>query len=568
MQKSNRVMIIGLDGATWDALDPWIKDGSLPNLAKLRQSGSWGALLSSIPPITPAAWSTFMTGKRPGKHGVFHFIKLFEDNSFSDGKPELVNARSLRSSTLWDIMGHNGRQVVLINVPMTYPPRPVNGVMITGLLTPKNASVFTYPPELSKEITDYQIDLDRFIDKKPFQDDFDPEVTAPTLSLVEEFRDMLEKRARVSFSLMESNSWDCFMVVFTGTDRMGHYLWPYHHSHRDANLSGQMYDGPEVQQLHQAVHSYYIRLDEIVGELVEKAGEEVTVIVMSDHGMGPAHSKWVHCNNWLQQQGWLVSKSSDAGVASPDGWLKRLGLPRDKVGRIIRQIPGLAGSHLLRKASSTRSATVDVNRSKAYCVPIFFNIMGVRINLEGEEKEALRQQIMQGLKEIVDPETGQGVVQQVCRGEDYYYGPYADNIPDIIAIVAPEYGYSYHLSRYSAIVTKRQTVSGPAKHRLEGIFIANGSNIASRSEPLPSLNIEDIAPTVLHIMRLPVPTDMDGRVLTEVIAPDFLGAQPVRRGEPIGFWPEEGEVTFSDEVMSDADEELIRDRLQALGYFE
>ena len=172
-------MIIGLDGATWTVIDPWIKDGTLPHLARLRQEGSWGNLRSTIPPITAAAWSTFMTGKRPGKHGVFHFIKLFDDDgSTANGQPELVSGRSIKSSTLWDILGHQERRAVLVNIPLTYPPRAVNGVMITGLLTPSSAKVFTYPLELSQQISDYKIDLDRFIDKKPFQDDFDAEMLA------------------------------------------------------------------------------------------------------------------------------------------------------------------------------------------------------------------------------------------------------------------------------------------------------------------------------------------------------------------------------------------------------
>jgi predicted AlkP superfamily phosphohydrolase/phosphomutase len=284
--------------------------------------------------------------------------------------------------------------------------------------------------------------------------------------------------------------------------------------------------------------------------------------------MGPVPGKQLHCNNWLHQHGWLRASSNGTYITSPDSWLKRLSLPRDKVGRMVRRIPGLARNKWVRKAANSRATMVDVHQSKAYGVPIFFNIMGIRINLEGAEKEALRREIMEKLPEITDPETGQRVVQQVYRAEEYYYGPYADNTPDIIAIIAPEYGCNYHLSHYSSFVTKRQVISGPAKHRVEGIFIARGANIVSQPGALPNLNIEDVAPTVLHLMGLLVPTDLDGRVLTEVLAPDFFKTQPVRQGEPIGLWPDEAQATFSDEVMSNEDEELIRDRLQALGYFE
>src|SRR5262245_24783746 len=561
MQTSKRVLVIGLDGATWDVLDPWIRDGTLPHLGRLRASGGWGALYSSIPPITAAAWSTFMTGKRPGKHGVYHFVKLFDNNGSSDSETELVSARSLKSSTLWDVMGHHERRVVLVNIPLTYPPRPVNGVMVTGLLTPKNAPTFTYPPELSREITDYKIDLDRYIDKKPFVDTFEDEITAPSLALVDEFLDMEQKRAELTFSLMDTEPWDFFMVVFTATDRMGHYLWPYHRS-------PQANDNPETQQLCQSVKNFYQRLDEIVGKLVERAGPEANIMVMSDHGMGPTHTYQFYCNYWLHQRGWLATRSDQAQLKNPDGWLKRLGLPRDKIARLVHHIPGLAQNKLVRKAAKRRSAAVDPERSKAYCVPIFYNILGIRVNLLDEEKRAFCDEIMRQLQELVDATTAKPVVRQVFRARDYYDSPNGDNLPDIIAVLDPDYGCNYHLGNYSSVVGKRLVISGPAKHRIEGIFIARGPDIASQAEALSNMNIEDIAPTVLYLMGLPVPMDLDGRVLTEVLDPHLLAQRPIEHVEPIGFWPQAEEAVFSDEVMTAEDEALIRDRLRSLGYFE
>ena len=560
--KPGRVLIIGLDGATWDVLDPWMSDGTLPNLARLRQGGSWGALRSTLPPITAPAWSSFMTGKRPGKHGMLHFINLFGEDGAGGGEPKIVNARNLKSSTLWDIMGHHDRKVALINVPMTYPPRPVNGFMITGLLTPRNASNFTYPPELSEEITDYIIDLDRFIDDKPFQQSHrDSEAIAPSLALMGEFRAMLDKRARTSLALMDSKPWDVFMVVVTGTDRMGHYLWPYHGA---AGADSP----PEVQELHHAVRRYYVRLDEVVGELVERAGEDVTVILMSDHGMGSKYTKRMYCNNWLQQRGWLCAKSEGTGVANPDRWIRRLGLSRDKVGRLILRIPGLARSRLVKQAAKSRSAVADVKRSKAYCVPMYNNVMGIRINLTGEARESLRRDIMQGLKEIVDPETGQTPVREIYRGEDYYFGPYAGHFPDVIVILEPDYEGTPLLGHYSSVVTRMSAPPFGGSHRMEGIFMASGPDVIANPEPLAGLNIEDVAPTILYLMGLPVPSDMDGRPLAEIVSPTVLESRPIRQGEPIGFWPREDEVTFIEEAISEQDEAEIRERLQALGYLE
>lgn len=562
MQVCNKVLVIGLDGATWTVLTPWLEDGSLPNLEKLRQAGCWGELRSTIPPLSAPAWSTFATGKNPGKHSVFHFTRSNNSGTANPSKPEIVDSRSIKSSTVWDILGHHQRKVGVINMPMTYPPRPVNGFMVTGLLTPPGASIFTYPPELSSKLTDYQIDLDRFIAHKPFARDTDsPPHIEPSLELMQEFHSMMEKRARAALALMKSEPWDLFMLVFTGTDRMGHYLWPYHRA-AIAN------DSSEARQLYQAVHNYYARLDEFIGRLIEEAGEGITVLVISDHGMGLRPTRRVYCNNWLYQRGWLSIKTDGIRVTNPDGWLRRLGLPRDKIGRIVLRIPGLASSRLVKKAVESRSATVDVEQSQAYCVPIYNNIMGIRINPTSERKEVLRQEIMQELEKIVDSETGQGVVQEVYKGEDYYRGPYTDNVPDILVVMKPDYSCSPYLGHYSAVVTKLLATSDGGGHRLDGIFIASGPDVLSNHELLTNLAIEDVAPTLLYLMDLPVPTDMDGRVLTEILAPTTLKSRPIRQGRPMGFWPREDEVVFGDEALSEEDEAEIRERLQALGYLE
>ena len=395
MATQNKVLIIGLDGATWTNLDPWIKQGLLPNLARLRSQGAWGELRSTFPPLTAPAWSSFLTGKNPGKHGVFHFVALDDDPSDpSEHGPDIVDGRSIKSSTLWDILGHQGRKVGVINVPMSYPPRAVNGFLVTCMLTPPNAPSFTYPPELSQQITDYQIDLDRFIEQKPFARDEQGErqkrIVKPSLQLMQEFYEMEEKRARTTLSLMDSHAWDTLMVVFTATDRMGHYLWPYHQSTGDNSTEGR--------ELHEAVVRFYVRLDQHIGDLVEKAGPDASVVVMSDHGMGPIYSKNTHWNNWLYKKGYLCLEKSSTKTA--DGWLLKLGLPRDQIRRLAKLIPGFSNSPIANKARKARTASIDYAESKAYYMRIFDPVGGIRINAEGAEKQALQNKIMDELKTV------------------------------------------------------------------------------------------------------------------------------------------------------------------------
>lgn len=562
MKKLNRVLIIGLDGATWDVLAPWLDDGTLPHLARLRQNGCWGELLSTIPPLTAPAWSTFATGKNPGKHGVFHFVQADNPGNAANGKPLIVDNRSIKAATLWDILGHHGRQVGLVNIPMTYPPRPVNGFMITCFLTPPNAPFFTYPHELSRRLSGYQIDLDRFISHKPFaRDSEEPPNVAPSLELMQEFADMEEKRARTTLELMKTEPWDMFMVVFTATDRMGHYLWPYH---RLADSD----DSPEWQELHQAVRRFYIKLDEAVGAMVQEVGDETSVVVMSDHGMGWNHSKLVYWNLWLHQKGWLSTQGS---VTNPDGWLMRLKLPRNRIAQVAREVmPASLRKKVIRQVRTSRSLTFNPAQTQAYYKTIYQSVGGIYINLKGEAKERLRSELMEAVKEVIDPATGQPVVQGVYRGSDCYHGPYASNVPDIVLVMDRHYAGDGKLSYYSSIVTDLPVNErrDPGGHKMEGIFIAKGPDIEAVSQDLPHLNIQDVTPTVLHLMGLPVPADMDGRVLTEILKPAALQQQPAISGPELGFWPNQAEAQALDDVDSPSDDETVQERLRALGYLE
>jgi len=563
MENTQKVLIIGLDGATWTVLTPWIEDGSLPNIANLRNRGSWGELRSTIPPLTAPAWSSFLTGKNPGKHGVFHFIPLDDDpEEHANGKIEVVDGRSIQSPTLWDLLGHQNRKVGVINVPMSYPPRPVNGFMITCLLTPPHASVFTYPAELSKHLEGYQIDLDRFIDQKPFARDLDgsrmKREVKPSLQLVREFYEMEEKRAQTALDLMTSNPWDAFMVVFTATDRMGHYLWPYH-------LPGTPEDDQETKDLREALHGFYKRLDEHIGSLIKAAGPDTTVIIMSDHGMGPIYTKNTHWNNWLYQKGYIDIERGTSNT--PDGWLLRLKIPRDKLRGVLKWFPGLSKNKMVEKARSAPTARIDYQKSRAYYLRIFDPVGGIHVRGDGPAKEAVVQELLEAVRQVVDPATGQPVVRWAFRREEYFKGPYASKAPDIILVMHPDYGSSDRLSNYSSIVTDRPHISDPGGHHIEGILIASGYGVATHPDPVPGMQIEDITPTILHMLGLPVPADMDGRVLMEMLDSAAFGQTPQITTEQPGRWPTEQEaVPILEEPPGD--EEVIHDRLRALGYLE
>ncbi len=554
---NSRVVIIGLDGATWTVLQPFIDDGDLPNLARLMAQGAWGELESTIPPLSAPAWSTFLTGKSPARHGVFHFVD-WADGSGDGAGASIVNGASIDSPTIWDVAAHNDRKVGVINVPMSYPPRPVNGFMITGLLTPPNAAIFTHPAELSDRLDGYQIDLDRFIDAKPFAEADGgtkaKRVVKPDLELMAEFHAMEDTRARVALDLMRSEPWDIFTVVFTATDRMGHYLWPYH---RRADLDGSA----ESEALHRSIRDFYRRMDEAIGQLSAAAGEGATVMVLSDHGMGPIYTKNTHWNNWLFGEGYVkLAKTSRRTV---DGWLLRLRIPRDRLRRIAAKVPGLLKSKPVSAIKRAPTAEIDTAASTAYYERWFDPVGGIHINATGAEKEKIRDELIEELGRVVDPETGKPVARRVLKPEECLAGPYLHRAPDIVLVMEPDYGSSDRLSNYSSIVTDRPVIGDPGGHHIEGILVCAGDHIATGSGPHSGFQLEDIAPTALHLLGLAVPSDMDGRVLTEILAED---GPPVERSGPMEWWPDhETARAGPDEV---ADEEAVRDRLRALGYFE
>jgi predicted AlkP superfamily phosphohydrolase/phosphomutase len=558
------ILMIGLDGATWNVLEPFMADGELPNLSRIREQGGWGDLRSTLPPLSAPAWSTFLTGKSPARHGVFHFVDWLEETGDRTGAGAgLVDGSSIESPTLWDVAAHHDRRVGVINVPMTYPPRPVNGFMITGLLTPPDASVFTYPPELSDKLPNYRIDLDRFIAVKPFAalegGGKQKRTVKPDLELIDEFYEMEDQRGRTALQLLQSEPWDVFTVVFTSTDRMGHYFWPYH---RATDLDGS----PEADELHDAIRRFYRRIDEMIGELIAAAGEGAVVMVLSDHGMGPIYQKNTHWNTWLLEEGYV--ELAKASARTFDGWLLRLGIPRDRLRGLAKRIPGLMMSKPVHALKTAATAEIDKQSSTAYYERWFDPVGGFRINAEGEEREKVRTDLMEAIAAVVDPDTGEPIVKEVQRREDCLAGPYLNQAPDVIIVMNPDYGSSDRMSNYSSIVTQRPHIGDPGSHQMEGIFMCAGAGVAATSDPYTGLRIEDIAPTVLHLLDIGVPSDMDGRVLSEIIAAGGSADRDVTISETMTWWPDEETARTGDPGRVAADERAVRDRLRALGYFE
>jgi predicted AlkP superfamily phosphohydrolase/phosphomutase len=556
---SNNVLIIGLDGGTFDFLDPLIERGVMPRLGRIREEGCSGVLESSIPPFTIAAWPSFYTGLNPGKHGVISFHQRQIGGIHPERTGELVNGTHVRGERLWEALGAAGKKVGVINVPMTYPPTPINGFLISGMLTPPEASVYTYPAELANELSDYQIELSGLHHKDAFFRSTDLERSKET---VEAIQRMAKQRTVTSLRLMREREWDFFMVVFTGTDRLCHLFWDY----LGETDNGKKLD-PEIQA---ALMTCYEQLDQHIGALIDQAGDQTTVLMMSDHGFGPGPKRIVFVNRWLEDFG-LLQRNPTSGQRRS---LKRLfELLRNSraVRRGLRRLLPASGREKIRRATRENvAATIDWGRTRASFSLVYFNVVGIEINLIGArpdgivspdgEYEALRQQIMEAASDLVDPATGDRIVKQVYRREDIYCGPLTEAMPDIMIVFNPLYGASPSLLGQK-IVQPVPPLGRKGDHRFNGIFFAWGPNIRTGRLSRPA-QITDVMPTTLYLMEQPLPDNLDGQVIEEALAPDFLETHPIT------YRPATTPAEATGEAWQEGGLAAVTERLRDLGYLE
>ena len=553
------VLVIGLDGGSWSVLDPLLQAGLMPNLARLRSEGCWGDLRSTIPPFTAPAWSTFMTGKDPGQHGVLSFFRQdLSSYAMMPGGP-LATSAALEHPTVWQLLSEAGWRVGIINVPLTYPPRPLNGFLVSGLLTPIGASDFTYPSELAAELGhEYVIEPDYL---RGIMGSFDLSQLPERDRLLADLEVTEATRIATTLRLVAAHRPDFTMVVLASTDRIAHFFWDCLENDVLASRGGDPHSA-----LCARVRDHFRKLDDWIGRLRGAFGDDVTVLMMSDHGFGPAARYWAHVNSWLRAEGLLRLKAG--GPASwgntaywkahllrliPAGWIKSL-LPQS-ARRAVRR-------------SERTADLIDWSRTEAHFVLIYANVAGVVVNLRGRqpqgcvepgpEYEAVRDRVIAAAREWRNPLTGDPVVNCAARREEVYHGDHVSDFPDVILELDPDFSAVATLPRGSVSRAIRGVRSG--EHRSQGIFLAHGP--AFRSGRVAGASIADLAPTLLHLAGEPVPSDMGGEVLVQAFEPDWLERHPVQdRVAP----PDAASVS-SQPVYTAEDEALLTRHLAGLGY--
>ena len=568
-----RVFIIGWDGATFDLIKPWVEQGKLPNIAKVLENGAHGDLRSTLPPMTFPAWTSFMTGKNPAKHGIFDFTRQ-RPGSYD---LEFVNGGQRRASSFWKLLSDAGKKVISISVPCTYPPEPVNGIMLSGFDAPGlgggNSTLDArgmHPAELHEE-------LEREVGGHPIGSFPIAEINQgrPDVA-IEKIIDAVQRKAATAKYLIQNKEWDCAMILFGESDGTGHHFWKY------CDPASPLYttEHPDMQD---SIFRVYEELDKQLGEMKAMLPADTTLLMMSDHGFGGVSNRVLYPNCWLHEQGLLNFRGgvSDWGSRMLDK-LKIMGvafLP-PKIKRLIyRAAKGRLGGI----EAKVRYGIIDWNGTQAYFEEnpyypvLWINVKGRQpggVVEPGEEYEALRTKLIEQMEDWRHPETGERIVIRAYRREEVYSGPHLEEAPDILIHWNECEGYTYAFKVSSKSKDRAWTeqvdpnqpenmaffTGKSGSHRDDGIFLAEGAAIRG-GEQLQGAKIIDMAPTILHLLGVPVPEDTDGRVLTEL-----LDADTVSTDVAIGAAVEAVATTAVD--YNEDDQAAISDRLRALGYID
>jgi predicted AlkP superfamily phosphohydrolase/phosphomutase len=524
-----RFLLIGLDGGEPTLADAWMREGHLPHLAALRDRGTFMPLASTRPPVTFPAWTTCVTGVNPGRHGIFDFTEM-TPGSYGI---RFVNQTLRRASALWNILDAAGKRSCIMGVPGTYPPESLNGVMVSGFDSPVTTGVdpsFVYPAERFPAVQNW-----RFAD-------FQEHSIGPGWhdNALKKLLAGIESKTAMAESLLREEPWDLFMMVYGESDTISHHFWLFHDENSPRHRPG----------FEDAILQVYKRLDKAVGKLVEAAGPDVVVGVVSDHGFGGAGTGVTHLNNWLAEQGHLHWNR-----AGRESLIKKAALaltPESWRGHLFRRFEGLAA----KAESQARFGGIDWSRTTAWSEELNY-FPSIRLNLAGREAEGQ-----------VQPEDYDAFVADLCTALEswepvrrawpraaLFDGPEIDRAPDIILEMALEEGYSHTCLRSSpggpAFRRIREDEALGGKERcMNGTHRDTGILFLSQNTQATSACLADIAPTVLDVLDVPGPS-MDGRSL---LGGTHTLTQAAPRSEQSPYTEEE--------------ESLVAKRMRGLGYFE
>ena len=551
----SRVFVFGLDAASLSLIERW-KD-SLPTFRKLLEEGAWGRLRSTIPPFTSPAWASMVTGKNPAKVGIFG-LRHRKEGTYEFMAP---TSGYRRAPAIWDIAAQFGAQVVLINVPDTYPPLPVNGALISGRPAPSAPdAAITNPVGLRAE-------MEEVIGQYETAPLLGFDLAARNESLEGWERALASQDAAIDY-LFDREPWRLFFYVSMAIDAVSHHFWQY------LDPGHPNHDPEKARRLGDTILRVYQLEDQRLKRIMARLQEDDLLMIVSDHGSTPAH-QLVSVNRWLIDNGYLVLESD-----RPSLLRRALSVISGPIFSIYQRFPLIRTLIRPRRAGRLRNAVVDARFAARSRGRIPFSSLSVNwketrafylgdnciyLNVEGrepqgavpfEDRKTVSEQLRSQLLAAEDGKTGAPLFKHVHLREEIYEGPYLEKAPDLILVPADE-----HWALGGAVaesVLSPPVVSG--KHHPMGVFILSGAGVAPGKKP--DASIYDIAPTVLHWLNLPVPSDVDGSVRL-----DWFESSAAVHQNPIDRRKFE-QQDFSDFEWTESELEQVNKRLAELGYLD
>ncbi len=529
-----RTLFIGMDGATFTVLNDLTAqtgDGPvMPFLARIFADGTRAKLRSTPNPLTPPAWVSLMTGRGPGHHGVFDFIRAEErgDEVFFT----LYDSRDCRVETIWSIASRQGLRVAALNFPFTAPPpKNLNGFMVPGFVPWRHLRRNSAPPDLYdrlKTIPDFN--------PQELAWDFEQEKQAMNELSHEDRENWVRYHLprerqwfRIADHLLREEAPELMAVMFDGVDKLQHQAWLY---------VDPKQQGGELSEYHQRMRAlcldYFRQLDGFIEKLVTAAGPEVQVFLASDHGF-TATTEVVRINAYLHEKGYLQWKEvpdTDAG----------------------------------RRREDSMFAFLDWHKTVAYCRTPSSNGINIRVarnpgetGIEPAQYESLRKRLIRDLEDLKDPVSGERIITEIHLREDVFPGEAMNDAPDLL-LVLRDHGF-VSIKNKLPVVEPRAEIAGT--HHPDGIFLAYGKGI-SKGATIARRNITDVCATMLYSLGLEVPSDFEGKVPQAMFTAEQLAARPVVIGASTT-----GRAGGDDSAaMAPKEKEQILAQLQMLGYME
>ena len=466
MSHGEDITVIGLDGADWRYIDPLIEEGEMPNLEKIISKGGKSSLKSVRPTMSPVAWSSYSTGTDPSQHGIYDFLQR-KDQRFLP-----VTSKDIKKPYFWERLD---RKVGIVNIPMTYPPKQTDGVLVSGYLSSKD-NIYTYPEELTEDLNDkdYIIEtLSMGYDGKRTQEVLDRAETA------------VQKRTDACLRIINDYDLDFFHVTYTGLDRLQHY-YPL---------------PPSTEEFGDAVSEHYKKLDESIGRIRDALKEDTTVIVMSDHGFKEMKTE-VYMNHWMKKEGYLVTEDSESLLTKLSITQQRIAPLLRSIGLLnpLKQVFSFIGVDPSNSVPKPGMNSIDLSKTKVYCGNYRGALYLVEKNIED----------LQEFKEVLEEELlslefkGKKVFKEILHTEEIYDNP-DDESPDLILV--PNNGF--HVVGFmgrGSLYSEKNTKTGV--HDFEGIIASNSEEIN-----LENPRIVDLAPTILELYSSEIPHYMTGESL-------------------------------------------------------